>query len=186
MIIPKQLKKLVFDRVSFATAFLPKALAVSISTAARLWQKSRGASLSNSHFFKLFGYKSFVGLFFFFIVAAYGHAAIIIPESSLEEPKNILQGVDEINAMNHLMESTAHQLEVQKQMRQLMVDFQRQKEEFIQGNQTKAHAAEMVRTARQIYETITAHHLQYLFSKEYLDELLFFSSIAGKNKMKNA
>ncbi len=129
--------------------------------------------------------KIFLGLFFFFTVVANGHGAIVIPQSSLEEPKNSIQGPDEITAISHLMESTAHQLEVQKQMRQLMVDFQKQKEEFIRGNQTKAHAAEMVRTARQIYETIIAHHLQYLFSKEYLDELLFFSSIAGKNKMKN-
>jgi len=130
--------------------------------------------------------KNCTALFFFFIVFAYGHTAIQVPQSSLEEPKSFFHGTDEITAMNHLMENTTYQLEIQKQMRQLMVDFQQQKEEFVQGNQTKAHAAQMVRTARQIYEMIAAHHLQYLFSKEYLDELLFFSSIAGKNKMKNA
>ena len=70
-------------------------------------------------------------------------------------------------------------------MRQLMLDFRRQKEEFAQGNETKAHVAQMVRTARQIYESIAVHHLQHLFSQEYLDELLFFSSIAGKNRVKS-
>jgi|GEM_PF-1115852 len=56
--IPKHLEKLIFDRVGFASDFLSKALAVSISTAARLWQKIRSASLSNSQFFKVFGYQN--------------------------------------------------------------------------------------------------------------------------------
>src|SRR5689334_16218522 len=56
LIIPKQLGKLVFDRVGFVLNFLSKSLVVSISTASRLWQKIQDASLSNSHIFKLFGY----------------------------------------------------------------------------------------------------------------------------------
>ena len=39
----------------------------------------------------------------------------------------------------------------------------------------------MVRTARQIYELITANRIEYLFAKDYIDELTFFSSVAGKS-----
>ena len=120
-------------------------------------------------------------LFFLLFSASLGVAAFQVPQSSLAEPNGT---EDELIVMGHLMENTSQQLEVQKQMRQLMRDFREQKDEFAAGNQTKSHAARMVRTARQIYESIIAHHLEYLFSKEYLEELLFFSSIAGKNRIK--
>ena len=130
--------------------------------------------------------KIFTFLFFAYSTASYGTGTIQVqvPQSSLLEHQAFLDE-DEIAAMDHLLDNTSHQLEVQKQMRQLMLDFRRQKDEFAKGNQTKSHAAQMVRSARQIYESITAHHLQYLFSQEYLEELLFFSSIAGKNRIKS-
>ena len=107
------------------------------------------------------------------------------PQSSLQELVLFpASGEDEIVAIDNILENTLHQLEMQKQMKCLMVEFLRQKKEFAEGNQTKAHAGRMVRTARQIYESITAHHLEYLFLQEYIDELLFFSSIAGKSKIK--
>lgn len=120
-------------------------------------------------------------LFLLLFSASLGMAAVQVPQSSLVEVKST---EDELAVMGHLMENTSQQLEVQKQMHQLMRDFRDQKDAFAAGNQTKSHAARMVRTARQIYESITAHHLEYLFSKEYLEELLFFSSIAGKNRIK--
>src|SRR5580704_14525488 len=103
-------------------------------------------------------------LLFFSFVGTLSRAAVLIPQSSLEESKYDLHQKNEISAMEYLMENTTQQLEIQKQLKQLMLDFQTQKEVFIQGKQTKTHAALMVRTARQIYETIQTHHLQYLFS----------------------
>ena len=64
-----------------------------------------------------------------------------------------------------------------------MLQLKKQREEFVQGNQSKGHAAKLVRTARQVYEMITANHLEHLFAKDYLDELTFFASIAGKTAM---
>lgn len=58
LFIPEQLDELVFDRVGFVFNFFPKALAVSISTAARLWQKIQDAFLSNFQYFKVFGYNN--------------------------------------------------------------------------------------------------------------------------------
>ncbi len=110
--------------------------------------------------------------------------ALQVPQSSLLEVKNQTTSADEIIAMDSLIESTARQLESQKHLREMMIEFIKQKEEFMQGNQTKSHASFMVRTARQIYEQISSNHIQNLFPQDYLDELVFFSSIAGKNTVK--
>ena len=91
---------------------------------------------------------------------------------------------DEVKTIDQLIVATTQQLESQKQLKELMLQFKKQREEFVQGNQTKSHAGRMVRTARQIYEMITLNHIEHLFAKDYLDELSFFASIAGKSSLK--
>ena len=61
-----------------------------------------------------------------------------------------------------------------------MLQFKKLREEFVQGNQSKSHAEPHGESARQIYEMLTLSHIEHLFAKDYLDELTFFSSIAGK------
>lgn len=106
-----------------------------------------------------------------------------VPQSSLIETSVPLGESDEINMIDQLISTTQHQLETQKQIKNLMLQFKKQREEFVQGNQTRAHAGKMVRTARQIYEMITSNHMEHLFAKDYIDELTFFSSIAGKTAL---
>jgi hypothetical protein len=108
------------------------------------------------------------------------NSTLRIPQSSLMETTLPLSEDDEMKIIDQLISATSRQLDMQKQMKELMLQFKRQREDFIQGNQTKSHAGKMVRTARQIYEMITSNHLEHLFAKDYLDELTFFSSIAGK------
>lgn len=103
-----------------------------------------------------------------------------VPQSSLAETPFSVHEQDEVKIIEQLITVTAAQLETEKQLKELMLQFQKEREEFVQGNQTKAHTSRMVRTARQIYEIITAQHLEHLFAKDYVDELTFFSSIAGK------
>lgn len=105
---------------------------------------------------------------------------LLIPQSSLMDVSLPLAEDDEMKVIDQLIVATTTQLEAQKQLKALMFQFKKQREEFVQGNQTKVHAGRMVRTARQIYEMVTANHLEHLFAKDYLDELTFFSSIAGK------
>jgi hypothetical protein len=111
------------------------------------------------------------------------HPTILIPQSSLIQANIPLGEEDELKVIQQLIDATTRQLETQKQVKELMLQFNKQREEFIQGNQTKSHAGKMVRTARQIYEMITSNHIEHLFAKDYLDELTFFSSIAGKTAM---
>jgi hypothetical protein len=105
---------------------------------------------------------------------------LLIPQSSLIETSLSLIAEDELKTLDQLISSTEAQLETQKQLKLLMLQFKKQREDFVQGNQTKSHASRMVRTARQIYEMITSNHIEHLFAKDYVEELTFFSSIAGK------
>jgi hypothetical protein len=114
------------------------------------------------------------------VVCGADNPTLQIPQSPLIETSLPLGEEDEVKVIEQLISASSRQLETQKQMRELMLQFKKQREEFIQGNQTKSHAGRMVRTARQIYELITSNHLEHLFAKDYLDELTFFSSIAGK------
>lgn len=108
---------------------------------------------------------------------------LLVPQSSLMQVSLPLDEQDEVKIIDQLVIATTTQLETQKQLKELMLQFQKQQKEFIEGNQTKVHTGRMVHTARQIYEMIGANHLEHLFAKDYLDELTFFSSIAGKTAM---
>ena len=128
--------------------------------------------------------KNFLKIFLFTVIwmriVFSDNSTLLIPQSSLIETTLPLSENDEMKIIDQMISATSRQLEMQKQMKELMMQFKKQREEFVQGNQTKSHAGRMVRTARQIYEMITSNHLEHLFAKDYLDELTFFSSIAGK------
>ncbi len=122
-------------------------------------------------------------ILFFLCFSPFCHTenpTLLIPQSSLIDTNLPLGEEDEVKIIDQLITATTAQLETEKHLKELMLQFKKQREDFIQGNQTKTHAGRMVRTARQIYETIAANHLEHLFAKDYLDELTFFSSIAGK------
>lgn len=105
-----------------------------------------------------------------------------MPEAIFELTR-IQTDEDEIKIVDQLISSTKRLLQYQERLKDLMVQFQKYKEEFSQGNQTKAHTARLVRLGREIYELIKTEHFEHLFAKDYLDELQFFSSIAGKNSL---
>lgn len=87
---------------------------------------------------------------------------------------------DEVAAVEHLIQITSIQLEKQKELKALMLEFREQQDTFFQGDQSKAHASKMVGTAHKILEMIKQSRIQHLFSSEYLEELALFSSIASK------
>ena len=103
-----------------------------------------------------------------------------VPVISLEETRPLL-GEDEVKTLEKLIEVNEHRLEVQKVLKEKMVLFKKQKEEFIAGNESQKHAFAMVSNAREILGDVKKENLAYLFSSEYLEELVFFSSIAGKS-----
>lgn len=98
---------------------------------------------------------------------------------SLEEPP-LSTAEDEIARIDHLIAVTEEKIIEQKALRELMKRLHEQEEQFFKGDQSKVHAKKMVDSASQILEIIKGSHLEHLFSSEYLEELAFFSSIAGK------
>lgn len=88
---------------------------------------------------------------------------------------------DEVNIISKLIEVNEKRLLAQKELQKKMALLKEQKEEFIRGNQTSKHAADMVFTASDVLGRIKKENLSYLFSSEYLEELIFFSSIAAKS-----
>ena len=131
--------------------------------------------------------KTFFYLLFFscggLCYATFSNPTLLVPQSSLKQVYTPMSTEDEIKIVELLIETTQKQIDSQKHLKELMFHFQKQREGFVQGNQTKSHSARMVRTARQIYEMIAASHIEHLFAKDYLDELSFFSSIAGKSAL---
>lgn len=156
----------------------------------RRCERSRGPAFFGTwaplkcQFLRFLGYGVALFVLYFSPDAKAENPTLLIPQSSLIETSLPLGEEDEVKIIDQLIAATSAQLETEKHLKELMLQFKKQREEFIQGNQTKVHAARMVRTARHIYETITANHLEHLFAKDYLDELTFFSSIAGKTAVK--
>lgn len=109
---------------------------------------------------------------------------VVVPQSSLLKTALPVTDEDEVAVVERLIQTTEDQLKMQQHLKELMIRFKQLKESFVQGDQTKKNASAMVRTAREILDIITNQHLQFHFSKEYLDELTVFSSIAGKNGIK--
>lgn len=89
---------------------------------------------------------------------------------------------DEVEAISKLIDEQMSHLRKETELKELMVLFRSQKEEFMAGKQTQKHARAMVGTAREILEGINHEHIAHLFPAEYLEELVFFASIAGKSK----
>jgi hypothetical protein len=122
---------------------------------------------------------SLKGYLFLFVVV-FSSVAATVPELSLEKMEGLLIE-DEVTVLQKLIEVNEKRLFLQKKLKEKMELFQRQKEEFILGNQSKKHAFLMVSNAREILSEVKKEHLSYLFSSDYLEELVFFSSIAGKS-----
>ena len=88
---------------------------------------------------------------------------------------------DEISSLHRLIQVNERRLRVQKELKEKMLLLQGQKDEFVLGNQSKSHTFAMVSNARKILVSIKEENLSYLFDTEYLEELLFFSSLATKS-----
>jgi len=88
---------------------------------------------------------------------------------------------NEVLILSRLIDVQERRLATQKELCDKMELFRAQKEAFIEGDISQFHALTMVNNARDILGLIQEGHLAYLFPSVYLEELVFFSSIAGKS-----
>lgn len=115
-----------------------------------------------------------------FVLIFIGIASYVVAIDVKDANKGDLWG-DEVSSLENLIATNEKHLSAQKQLKDKMKLFQKQKEEFMLGNQSKSHAFSMVSNAREILTVVKEEHLSYLFPTEYLEELIFFSSIAAKS-----
>ena len=108
-------------------------------------------------------------------------AVVQLPASQVVEEKSAPFFEDEIASLHQLIAVNEKRLLAQKELKEKMLHFQKQKKEFLLGNQSKSHTFSMVSNARQILVSVKEEHLSYLFATDYLEELIFFSSIAAKS-----
>lgn len=88
---------------------------------------------------------------------------------------------DEQTALTELIATTERQLEIQKRLKILIVNFDAQQEQFYQGEQTKELASEMVDTASKILKIAEENQLLHLLPPFFVEELKMFAGIAKKS-----
>jgi len=88
----------------------------------------------------------------------------------------------EEDTLQQFVERREYALQRQKELQKRIRLFHEEKQRFSESDVSKQQARRMVNAAKDVLEIITEQHLQYLFSSDYMEELLLFSSIAGKNR----
>lgn len=112
------------------------------------------------------------------VLLLYG-GAVFSSVISVEERNNPLIS-KEVETLGRLIVVTEKRLEEYRKLRDKMSSLEQQKEEFLLGNESSSHAFSLVHNARDILASIKESHLAYLFPGDYLEELVFFSSLATK------
>jgi len=95
---------------------------------------------------------------------------------------------EELKILDELIAASERQLALQKQLKILVANFQRQQDLFYQGQeggqQTKELASKMVNTAQEILKMSEENHYLHLFPLFFVEELKLFAGIAKKNNPK--
>ena len=88
----------------------------------------------------------------------------------------------EEKAIDELIIATERQLKTQKILKELITRFSHQREQFEQGNQSKALVSEMVKTASSILEILQENRYHDLLPPPYIEDLKFMDNIRHKSR----
>ncbi len=102
------------------------------------------------------------------------------PTPSLKETEPALVAAKELQRLNNLIAVTEQNLENQKTLRQLFLDYQQQQINYLQNSQNKEITLQMVKSAHRLLEGIKANYLIQTFDTEFISQLTFFSQFAVK------
>lgn len=116
------------------------------------------------------------GLFFI----TFGSLFAAEPMANLKETEPALVAAKELERLDRLIVITEQNLENQKALRQLFVDYQQKQMNYLQNTQDKEITLQMVKSAHRLLESIKANHLIQTFDTEFISQLTFFSQFATK------
>ncbi|HEX4839851.1 MAG TPA: hypothetical protein VFU89_05370 [Rhabdochlamydiaceae bacterium] len=91
---------------------------------------------------------------------------------------------EELKILDDLIATSERQIVLQKNLRDLVIQFHTQQDLFYQGSdddrKTKELASQMVTTAATILKTSEENHYLHLFPPFFVEELKLFASISKK------
>lgn len=99
---------------------------------------------------------------------------------NLKETQPALVAAKELQHLNNLITITEKNLENQKALKQLFLDYQQLQVNYLQNTEDKEITLQMVKSAHRLLEGIKAAHLTQTFDSEFISQLTFFSQFATK------
>lgn len=115
-------------------------------------------------------------LFFIIFVNLHGVESI----SNLKETEPALVVAKELLQLNNLIAITEQNLQNQKALKELFIDYQQKQVNYLQNSQDKEITLQLVKSAHRLLEGIKTHHLLQTFDAEFISQLTFFSKFATK------
>ncbi len=122
--------------------------------------------------------KKIISLSFLFLLGCFSLLTAQIP--NLKETEPALVVANELKRLDHLIVVTEQNLENQKKLKTLFLDYQQQQVNYLQDTQNKEVTLQMVKSAYVLLENIKAFHLIQAFDTEFVSQLTFFSQFATK------
>lgn len=89
---------------------------------------------------------------------------------------------DPSRVLDHLIEVSENNLKAQKELKQLLENYQAKRTLFLASKNSAQHTQGLVTAAHRVYSQIQDNHLASLFEPDFLEEIAMFSQIAVKNR----
>ncbi len=87
---------------------------------------------------------------------------------------------EELASLNNLVEATQLSLDNQKELRILLLDYQKAHDSYMNYPDNNDLLFPLVKTAHKLYQSIKDNHLTQTFSQDFLNDLAVFSQVAQK------
>lgn len=100
--------------------------------------------------------------------------------ANLKETEPTLVVAKELQLLNNLITITQQNLENQRALKELFLDYQQQQVNYLHDAQNKELTLKMVKSALRLLESIKTNHLLQTFDTEFISQLTFFSQFATK------
>lgn len=116
--------------------------------------------------------------FIFFLTAATLSYSALAADVIKKDPKELL--CSQISMLDDLITMTERSLNGEKQIKTLIIDYQKIQEQYLKNQNDKDLVVKMVRMAHRILIAIQENHLTQQFDPDFISELTLFSKIAAK------
>lgn len=123
----------------------------------------------------------------FFLLALISNQAFALygevrDSEHLKQEPDIAVNYDNIQALDALINIEEKKLTIHKRLKELLLAIETHEEIFAKEPNNKNIASLLVTSAREALQIISSEKLEHLFTPDLLNDLRFYSSIAGKYK----